>query len=164
MEEIFRKLIASDLSDIAGLTVDASIPVPQSLINELIEAALQGDRTIRSCQVSIHEQNRVSIRLKTNMLPWSVNLRLKLDAIVDFASFSSPKVRMWLENNHLLSSLGSFFNALPRWAKLYGDQIVIDLGFFLRAPEQKELFALLKSIGIRTEERRVIFDVKLEVG
>ncbi len=163
MEAIFRKLIASDFSDIAGLAADASIPMSQSLINEVVEAALRDSQTIRSCRVSVHEQNRVLLRLKTNLLPWSLNLKLRLDKFVDLASFSSPKVRAWLENNHLLGSLGSSFNALPEWARLYRDQVVIDLGFFLRTPEQKKLFELIKAVEIRTAEGKMIFDVRIQV-
>jgi hypothetical protein len=68
-----------------------------------------------------------------------------------------------MENNRLLGSLGSLFNALPEGIKLYGDQIVIDLGAFLRTPEQKKLLQLLKSVGIQTEEGQVILDVRAEV-
>lgn len=164
MEEIFHRVIANDFSDVAGLRANASIPVSQSLINEWIAVELQGDKMIQSCQVSIHEQNQVAVRLKTSLLPWPLDLKLKLDRAADFASFSSPKVRMWLENHRLLGSLGSLFNALPAWARLYGNQVVIDLGAFLRTEEEKKLFALIKSVGIRTEEGKVVFDVKMEVA
>lgn len=163
MEAIFRKLIAGNFADVAGLTAEASIPVSESLLNEIIEVALQGNQTIDTLRVSVHEQNRVSVRLKTSMLPWPLNLKLKLDQSVDFASFSSPKLRAWLENNRFLGSLGSFFNALPEWAKLYGSQVVIDLGFFLRTPEQKRLLVLVKSVEIRTEAGKAIVDVKIAV-
>ncbi len=164
LEEIFQKLIANNFSDVAGLTANASIPVSESLANEMIATMLQGEETIRSCVVSIHEQNQVSMRLKPSLLPWSLHLKLKLDKAVDLASFSSPKMRLWLENNQLLGSLGAFFNALPGWARLYGNQLVIDLGSFLRTPEEKRIFNLLKSLEIRTEEGKAIFDVKIEVG
>jgi len=164
MEAIFQKIIANNFSDVAGLTVDASLPVSESLINEIIAAALEEDKTIDSCQVSIHEQNRVSVRLKTSLLPWPLNLKLKLDQSVDFASFSSPKVRAWLENNRMLGSLASLFNALPEWIKLYGNQVVVDPGVFLHTPEQKRLFDLVKSVEIRTEAAKAIFDVQLRVA
>jgi hypothetical protein len=164
MEEIFQKIIDRDFSDLAGLTVNASIPVSGSLINEMITVALAGDKMIESCQISIHEQNRVSVRLKTSLLPWPLNLKLKLDSSVDFGSFSSPKVRAWLENHRALGSLASFFHALPEWLKLYRDQVVVDLGFFLRTPEQKEIFDLIRSVGIKTEVDKVIFDVKIRVA
>jgi len=90
-------------------------------------------------------------------------LKLKLDRSVDFASFSSPKVRAWLENNILLGKLGSFFNALPEGIKLYGNQIVIDIGSFLQTPEQKRLLNLVKSVDIKTEESKIILDVRIQV-
>ena len=163
MEEIFQKIIARNFGDLAGLTANASIPVSGSLLNEIIEVALEGDGTIDSCQVSIHEQNRVSVRLKTSLLPWALNLKLKLDNSVDLASFSSPKMRAWLENNQMLGSLAAAFHALPEWIKLYGNQVVVDLGFFLRTPAQQRLFDLVKSIEIRTEADKAIFDARIRV-
>lgn len=163
MEEIFQKIIANDFTDVAGLTANASIPMSESLINEIITIELQAGKVIQSCQVSIHEQNRVSVRLKTSLWLWPLNLNLKLDKSVDFESFSSPKMRLWLDNYRLLGSLGSFFNALPDWATLYGSQVVVDLAGFLHTPEQKRLFDLVKSVGVRTEDGKMIFDIAVKV-
>ncbi|HLO13219.1 MAG TPA: hypothetical protein VK206_00205 [Anaerolineales bacterium] len=164
MDAIFQKIIDNNFSDIKGTTAFASVPMPQYLINEIIEASFQGNRSIESCRVSIHGQNEVSANVKIPLLPWSLNLKLKLDKSVDFASFGSPKIRAWLENNRLLGSLGSFFNALPEGVKLYGNQVVIDIGSFLQTPDQKKLLELVKSVDIRTEEGKATFDVKIEVG
>lgn len=163
MDTIFQKIIDNNFSDLKGTTVDASIPVPQYLINEILGALLQGNKNISSCQASIHRQNRVDINLKTTLLPWSLNLKLKLDTSVDFASFASPKIRGWLENNILLGRVGAFFNALPEGVKLYGNQIVIDIGSFLQTPEQKRMLSLVRSVGMSTEDGIVILDVKIEV-
>ena len=88
---------------------------------------------------------------------------MKLDKFIDFASYSSPKVRAWMENNRLLGTLGSLLKALPEGIKLYGDQIVIDLGAFLREPEHKRLLELVKSVDIRTETGQVILNARIEV-
>jgi hypothetical protein len=163
MDKIFQKVIDNNFSDLKGTVVDASVPVPEYLINEILQVALQGNRSIESCQVSIHGQNRAAATVKTTLLPWSINLKLKLDNSVDFASYASPKIRAWLENNILLGRLGSFFNAMPEGIKLYGEQIVLDIGAFLQTPEQKQLLGLVKWVGIRTEEEKLILDVKIEV-
>lgn len=164
MDRIFQKIIRNNFSDLQGATVDATIPIPQSLINEIIETTLKGNKNIDSVRVSVHAQNRVSADIKTMLIPWTLNLKLKLDTSVDFASYSSPKIRAWIENNRLLGSLGSLFNALPEGIKLYGDQVVVDLGAFLRTPEQRRILNLVKAVGIRTAEGKVILDFQIEVN
>jgi hypothetical protein len=163
MDKVFRRIISSDFAELRGTTVEALIPVPQHLINELIAAALRGNRNISSVTASIRPQNRVSLDVKTRLLPWPLNLKLKLDDSVDLASYSSPKMRAWMENNRLLGSLGSMFNALPDEIKLYGNQVVIDLGAFLHTAEQKKLLKLLKSVGVRTEAGKMILEARIEV-
>jgi hypothetical protein len=97
------------------------------------------------------------------LLPWALNVKLRLDAAVDFASYASPKMRAWLENNRLLGSLGSFFNGLSEGVKLYGNQVVVDLGYFLPTPEQKRMLKFVKSVGIGTQEGKLILDIRIEV-
>lgn len=163
MDKIFQRLLDDNFSELRGMTADVSIPVSESLINEIIAAALRGNRNIDSCQLSIHAENKVTARLRTTRLPFAIKLQLKLDHTVDFASYSSPKIRAWLENNLLLGKIGAFFNMLPEGIKLYGNQLVVDLYSFLQTPEQRRLLNLVKSIGIRTEESKIIFSVKIEV-
>ena len=163
MDKIFQRIVDNNFSELRGATVEASVPLSQSLINELLAEALRGNKSIASLRALIHPQNRVTLDVKTTLLPWPLNLKLKLDKSIDFASYSSPKIRAWMENNRLLGSLGSLFNALPEGIKLYGDQVVIDLGVFLRAPEQRRLLSLVRSADVRTEEGKVILDAKIEV-
>lgn len=161
MDEIFQKIIENNFSDLKGLAVDASIPVPQQLINEIIEAVLQENKNIEYCRVSIGEQNRISVKLKTTSWPWPLDLKLKLFRSVDLARY--PRIRGSLENNLLLGKLGSFFRALPKGINLYGNQVVLDIESFLSSPEQKKILDLVKSAEIDTEEGKVILDVKLKV-
>lgn len=165
MDEFFQGLLERDLADLRGLAAEISLPVPQHLVNEVITIALRGNKNIDSCQVTIHPHNRVSVdtRVHTPLLPVSLNLKLMLDTSVDLASYSSPKVRAWLENHRLLGSLGSMFNALPDGIKLYGDQIVVDLAAFFRTPEQRKYLAWVKSADIRTEEGKILLDLRVQV-
>lgn len=164
MDAIFQRLIGQNFADLDGSTVTASLQVPEALINEIIEVALQGNRSIRSCRFSVHVGNQISVELKTSLLPWRLNLKIRLDESVDLASFGSPKVMAWLENNHLLGSAASFLNMLPEGVKLYGSQLVVDIGSFIQTSQHKQILALVKSVGIRTEEGNAILDVKMEVG
>lgn len=159
MDEIFQRLIDTNFSELPGLSIEASIPVPENLVNEIIQSALQGNRNISYCRLRINRDNRVIADVKSPLLPWSVHLKLKLFRSVDFTG--SPKVRAFLENNILLGKLGSLFKALPKGIAMYNDQLTIDIESFL-PPELKRLLTLAKSIDIRTEESKIILDVKIE--
>ena len=161
MDRIFQRLLEDNFSELDGLTVDASVPVPEDLLNELIAVAIQGNKKITACEVVIGAGNRVSASIKTSLLPWVLNLKLRLDEAVDLTN--SPKIRIWLENNALLGTLGSLFNAFPEGIQVHDNRITIDLGAFLQAPEQKSILALVKSARITTEAQKVIVDVRLRV-
>jgi hypothetical protein len=161
MDKIFQRVIDNNFSDLAGLTADASIPVPEYIVNEIIEAALRGNKKIKNCRVSISGQNKVSVNLKTTLWLWPINLKLRLERSVDFTG--RPKIRASLENNVLLGKLGSLFKALPNGVNMQGDQVVVDVQSFLDTPDQRKILDLIKSIEVRTESGSVILDIKIEV-
>lgn len=161
MDKILQKLIDNNFLDLRGLRIDASIPVPEQLVNEMIEAALQGNQNIEYCRLTIGGQNRVSVLLKTTLLPWPLDLKLKLFREIDLTR--SPRIRATLENNLLLGKLGSFFNVLPEGIKLYGNQVVLDIKSVLATPEQQRYLDLIKSAEISTEAGKVILDVQVKV-
>jgi hypothetical protein len=160
MDKIFSRLLENNFSELPGLSVDASIPLPEGLVNEMIQEELQGNKNITSCLVSIQADNRVFVELRTPIWPWPLNLKLKLFGSVELTP--SPKIRAFLENNLLLGKLGTFFKGLPNGITLYNDQIALDVGAFL-TPEQKGMLALINSVEIKTEERRIVLNVQANV-
>ncbi len=162
MDKIFQRIIDNNFSDFRGLTADASIPVPDYIINEIVEALLQGNKSIDYCQVSIGGENRVTVNLKTPLWPWPLKLKLRLFKLVDL--MSSPKIRAFLENYLLLGRMGSFLKALPNGINIRGDQVIVDIKSFLQDPEQERILDLIKSAEIQTEEGKAIINVRIEVG
>jgi hypothetical protein len=161
VEEIFRRLLDNKFAELPGLTVDASIPVPEQLINELNAAAIRGNANISSLAVSIYRGNRVFVILKTRLWPWPLELTLRLDHQVDLRG--SPRVWARLENKVLLARIGSFLNVLPAGIDIRSDMVVLDIAALLPAPDLKRMLELIKSAEIRTEEGKVIFDAKIRV-
>ena len=159
LDKILLRLVENNFSELAGLTVDASIPLPESLVNEIVQSTLRGNQNITSCHLSIRRENRLTVDLRTPKWPWPLNLKLRLFGSVDLSS--SPKIRAFLENNVLLGKLGAFFKALPEGITLYNNQVTVDLGPFL-PQEQVKLLALIKSVAIRTEEKKLILEVEIE--
>ncbi len=162
MDKIFQRIIDNNLADFKGLKVDASIPVPEHIINGIIELALQENKSIDYCLVSIGGENRVTVNLKTPLWPWPLKLKLRLFKLVDLTS--SPKIRAFLENYLLLGRMGSFLKALPNGINIRGDQVIVDIKSFLQDPEQERILDLIKSAEIQTEEGKAIINVRIEVG
>lgn len=159
MDKIFTRLIHDNFSELAGLAIDASIPVPESLMNELVQSELRGNKNITALHITVHRENRLVVDLRTPMWPWPLNLKLKVFGSVDLSN--SPKVRAFLENNVLLGKLGALFKTLPTGITLYSDQVAVDLGPFL-PEEYKKFLPLVKSVDIRTEEGRLLLDAKIQ--
>jgi hypothetical protein len=160
MEKIFRQLLETNFAELTGLTANASVPVPEQLVNELLEIQLAGNKKITWCRVSIEEQNRMDVHVKTPLLPWTLDLKLKLFHAVDLTG--SPRLRAFLENNLLIGKIASSLNAFPEGIRMYDNQITVDLGKLLDSPEQRRLLELVKSMEIRTETGKLILDVKIE--
>jgi hypothetical protein len=159
MDAIFHRLIDNNFSELKGLEVNAIVPVPEPLVNEIIATSLVGNKNLEYCRISIGGQNRVAADIKSPLWPWPFHLKLRLFREVDFSG--SPKVRAFLENNVLLGKLGALFKALPPGIVLYEDQISVDVGSFLQSPEQKRQLQLVKAVEISTDVGTIIFDVKL---
>lgn len=161
MEEILQRLVNNKFSELTGLTVHSSIPVPEKLVNEFTQSALQGNKTITDCYIAIHRGNRIVVNLKTPLWPWPLNLKLKLDPFVDFTA--GAKINASLENFALLGKLGAVFKAFPQGITIQNDLITIDILSFLRTAEQRKWLQLIRSMEISTEEARLIINVKIEI-
>ena len=159
MDKIFRRIIDNNFAELPGLSVDAFVPLPESLINEIIQASLLGNTIVSYCRGTVGRDNKVAADVRSLLLPWTVHLKMKLFGSVDLSG--SPKVRAFLENNVLLGRLGALFKALPEGINIYGDQVVVDVGTFL-PPEQKELLELVRSVDIHTTEGKILLDIKVE--
>jgi hypothetical protein len=158
MDKIFQRLFENNFSELPGFNVEASVPIPESLVNEMIGVTLRGNKSITYCRASIHQDNRVIADVKSPLLPWTLHLRMKLFHSIDFTD--PPKLRAFLENNLLLGKLGSLFRALPKGVTLYNNQLALDVETFT-PPEHRHLLALVRSVDIQTDEGQVILKIKL---
>lgn len=161
MEEILQRLLNNNFSELTGLTVDASIPLPELLLNELVGSTLEGNKTITELYIAIHSANKIAVNLKTPLWPLPINLKLRVEPSVDFTN--GARVKASLENFALLGKLGAIFKAFPQGITMEDDQVIIDVQSFLKEPEQRKWLKLVKSIEIKTEEARITFDVKVAV-
>ena len=158
MDAIFQRLLEDNFAELPGLRVEASIPLPERLLNEVIQILLAGNRGIHEIRAAIRDENRVVLTLKSPMWPLPVHFRLRLFGTVELSP--SPKVRAFLENNVLLGRLGALLKALPEGIAIYKDQVSVDFDTYL-TPEQRRLLTLVKSIEFKTENGKLILQVRI---
>jgi hypothetical protein len=161
MEEILQRVVDGNFSELTGLTVHASIPLPEKLVNEFVQSAVQGNKNLTDCYVAIHMGNRIVVNLKTPLWPWPLNLKLKLEPFVDFTA--GAKIKASLENFALLGKLGAVFKAFPQGVTMHDDLITIDIPSFLKTIEQRKWLQLIKSMEISTEEAKMTIDIDIAV-
>lgn len=159
MEKIFQRLIDNNLAELGGLTIDATIPVTESLANEIIESSLQDQSQIEYARVYIQGGNRIALDVKSTLWPWLITVKLKLFSSVDVTH--SPTIRAFLENHVILAKLGSLIQALPKGTTIYRDQVSINIESFMPVPELRQLMGLIRVMEIRTEEGKLFFDIKI---
>lgn len=161
MEEILQRLIKDDFSELGGLTIHASLPLSEKLVNEFVQSAMQGNKNITDCYVAIHMGNKIVVNLRTPLWPWPLNLKLKIEPSVDFTT--GAKINASLENFALLGKLGAVFNAFPQGITIQDDLITIDILSFIKTTEQRKWLQLIKFLEIQTEEAQMIIDIKIAV-
>jgi hypothetical protein len=118
------------------------------------------NKNIGFCVMTILEQNMISVNMKTTLWPWPFDLKMRLEKSVDLTN--SPQIWASLENNVLLGKIVSLLKVLPEGINIDGDRVIIDIKAFL-TPEQKQIINLIKSVEIKTEPGKVIFDVNIKV-
>lgn len=160
MDTIFTQVLQNNFSEFNGLVIDASIPVTESLANEIIAEALAGNRELTYCRIAILPGNRVNAEIKSPRWPWPFHLKLQLFGSLDFTH--SATVRAFLQNNVLLGRLGALLNALPPGVHIYEDQVSVDIESFIQDPQHRRFLNLIKSVAIKTEEQKIIFDIHME--
>jgi len=160
MASIFEQLNEMNDLELTGLAVNASITVPERLLNDMLSAELRENKTITYCRISIEPQNRVDVHLKTTFWPWPLTLKLKLFSSMDIKP--SLTVRAFLENHVLLAKLGSLLKALPSEVHLYQDQVSVDIGALMKEPPPPKILALLRAANVQTDIGQVILEVRME--
>ena len=161
MDEILQRLAEGNFSELAGLTLDASIPLSEQLVNEFVGSALQGNKNITSCYVAIHRDNKIVVNLRTPFWPLPIDLKLRLEPSADFTN--GPKVKASLENYALLGKLITSFKALPQGIIIQDEEVIIDVRSFLSTAQQQKWLDLIKSVQIKTEEAKLHLDIHIKV-
>jgi hypothetical protein len=128
LAQLFDRLIAGGLSDVAGAEASVTLPVSSRLLNELISAALPTSSPIRDLEVTPLDGDRFLVRgrIGSSLLPL-LKLHVAIERQAEFPAFAVLVLRVESTGLMVLASHVSRLISLPAWIRMERDRIHVDL-------------------------------------
>lgn len=153
--------------DLAGTTINATVPVSERLLNEIVAATLPKNVPVRDVRVHPEPGNRFSVRIapKAAFLP-QLTLKLDIERQPQFPTQPELVLRMATMGGLLGFASAAFpiASMLPPGVRLEGERIVVDLRALAHREGVLDLLELVKDLQITTEAGRLIVRVSAEAA
>jgi hypothetical protein len=166
VSRVLEALRASQFADLKGARVSASIPIAESLLNELIAATLPPSIPLQ--RVTLHpkqgDRARVSAKLtRPEFLP-PISLTLEIES--QPAMPDSPLVLRVTSLPGLVALAGAALpvsTMLPPGVRLERQRVLVDMRMLLDRFGYGAIVPFLDTVKVTTEEGRLILDVDVRV-
>ena len=163
LSRVLERLRASGFRDLAGARLTATIPVSESLLNDIVHAALPRGGAVRAVTVQPQDQNRHAVRVKLSrpdfLPPLSATLAIERQPELPRAPQIVCRV---LGLPGLLTLAGPFLSIgtlLPPGVRLDGDLLTVDLAAMLAQQGAGDLLAHLERVQLRSDRGRLVLQV-----
>ena len=167
IEQLRHQLQRGDLSAWRGAVLNATLPLPQAVLNEaLAEAVARKGGPLRALALEFHAPDRIGVSLSVQKWGLSKTFTFEMLAERDLGFPHAPKLRLSLPGSHaligtLLEILSAAFS-LPGGIAVSGGTIEVDLAQ-VTPPEAAPWLRVVKRAGVWCEEGRLILGLNLEV-
>ena len=159
--ELLQRLRTSRFRDLAGAHVTASVPVSETILNELIAATLPPNAPVRSASIRPETDNHFSVRIapKAALMP-SITLKLVIEEQPQLPASGVLVLRMVTLGGLFGLASGAIGGFLPRGVQLQGERILVDLRTLAAERGFSEAFDYLTSLRIQTIDGRLLLHVE----
>jgi hypothetical protein len=164
--DLLRRQRSAGFPDLSGANIDATIPIADRLINELIAETLPKERAVQNVQVQAEAGDRFKVRVtpSSGFLPAiAVTLTIAQQPqlpdrpILELRVSGIPKILMLSVG---LTRVRAF---LPPGVALDGERVLIDIAALLTHHGHSDLLRHLTSLNVTTREGAVIVAVHARV-
>jgi hypothetical protein len=162
---ILRQLQSSRFHAIEGSRLVATVPVAESLVNQLIAASLPASAPVRSVTIHPEDGDRFSVRIvpKAAIMP-AIRLKLAIEEQPRLPESAVLVLRMATLGGLFGLASGAISGMLPPGVRLDGERIRVDLQTIANQHGQAALMDYLTGLRVHTEAGRVILKVEAGVG
>ena len=163
--DILERLRASRFAEVKGARASLSIPVPESLLNELIAAALPPGGPLRDLQVRPQAGNRLAVRGRASRLDFLPPMTISVQIEQQPQLPDTPLVVRILSLPGLLSMAGSLLSpgSLPPGIRLDRERVLVDVRQLLEKKGLGEIVPFIERLQVSSEEGRLLVDVDIWV-
>ena len=129
LAQLFDRLIAGGLSDVAGAEASVTVPVPRSLLNEVLAATVPSSAAVRDLDVTPLDGDRFLVRGRIGSSPLlpPFQLTVAIDRQAEFPSSPVLVLRLESKGLRLLAGLVLRKVSMPAWNRIEFDRIHVDL-------------------------------------
>ena len=167
LQRILQHLLATGFGDIAGTRVFATIPITESLLNQLIRETMPPDLPVRDVSIRPEDGNVLSVRLTPRaMLIPAITLKVNIERQPDIPT--SPVLVLRLATMPgILGLAGAALpleRMLPPGVRMQGEVIMVDLQAMARQHGFEGYFHHLRQLRVTTDRGRVLVTVEAGVS
>lgn len=163
---IVEQLRASRFADLGGMRLGASIPIAESLLNDVVTALLPPSAHVAGLSVHPQRGNRIAVRAKLARVEFLPPLNVTLEIERQPELPDGPLVLRLLSLPGLISLLGPSLPVaarLPPGVRMDKDRIYVDLKALADSQGLADLLPLLSQIRIVTDDGKLIVELDVRV-
>jgi hypothetical protein len=165
LTQLFDRLIAGGLSDVAGAEASVTLPISRRLLNEALAATLPSSAAVRELDVTPLDGDRflVSGRIGSSPLLPPFQLNVAIDRQAEFPS--SPVLVLRLESMglRLLAGLVLRRIPMPAWIRIEFDRIHVDLRALADQHGVGEYFRYIDQLQVKTLSGTLLLSLRARV-
>lgn len=165
LPEVLRHLRSSGFRDIAGSRFAATVPLSESLVNQIIASSLPPNAPVRSVVLQAASGDHLSVRVspKAALMP-SLTLKLAIDEQPQLPGSAVLVLRMATLSGLFGLASGAIAGMLPPGVRLDGERILVDLRTMAHDRGAGDLMDYLTRLEVRAEQGRIVLHVEAAVG
>jgi hypothetical protein len=164
LAQLFDRLIAGGLSDVAGAEASITLPVSKRLLNELASAAIPVSAPVRDLDITPLDGDRFLVRgrIGPSLLP-ILKLNVAIDRQAEFPE--SPFLVLRLESTGLMVLARHVVRliTLPTWIHVEGDRIHVNLRALADQHGIGEYVSYIDHLQVRTISGTLMLSLRARV-
>ena len=167
LQRILQQLLATGFGDIAGARLFATVPIAESLLNQVIRDTMPSNLPVRDVSVRPEDGNVLSVRLTPRaMLIPAITLKLNIERQPQIPT--SPVLVLRLATMPgILGLAGAALpleRMLPPGVRMQGEVIMVDLEAMARQHGFEQYFPHLRQLRVTTDRGRVLLTIEAGVS